>query len=436
MGIAVPPNVRYNIRTKREERPVYGIPRVILLLYPYAGYDRGILSGIARYTQTHGPWLLYLAGEEPGLPLPDVEAVSGEMVKTFHVGDRGRIHLPDLRRWGATGVIGRLQSEEITRAVIHSGAPIVAMDISDEERRCLAALRRPEVSEIAPDSCRAGQLAAEHLLERGFKNFAFCGFSGRGWSDRRQQGFCQRLAAAGFDCQMQQPPKKRGPLPWQRERLKLTEWLRELPKPLGVMACNDIRGRQVIEASILGGIAVPDEVSVVGVDDDQLLCELSNPPLSSVALNAEKSGYQAAELLDGLMARKERNRQIVVEPLWVIARRSTEAMAVEDSKVSAALRFIRDEGRGPIGVNNVAAHVGLSRRALEIRFNRSLHRAVREEIERVRLLWVRKLLVETNLSTAKIAAASGFSSLSYLSKVFHRQTGETMNQYRRQRRSI
>jgi LacI family transcriptional regulator len=417
-----------------EDIQVPDSPRVLLLLYPYAGYDRGILQGIARYSQIHGPWFLYLAGEEAGLPLPDLEAVSGEAVKTFRVGDRKSIRLPDLRRWGVTGIIGRLQSPEITRTVIKSGAPMIVMDVSDDERRCLAAMRQSHVSEIEPDSYQAGKLAAEHLLERGLKHFAFCGFEGRGWSDRRQRGFCKRLEECGFSCQVYQPPKSRGSLLWQRERPKLTDWLRGLPKPLGVMACNDNRGRQAIEAATLGGMAVPDQVAIVGVDDDQLLCELSNPPLSSVVLNAEKGGYQAAELLDKLMARKTKHQQILVEPLWVVARRSTEAMAVGDAKVAAAMRFIREKGREPIGVDNVVAQVGISRRALEIRFHGTIGHSIREEIKRVRLKWVKQLLLETNLPTAKIAEVSGFNSLSYLSKVFHKEMSETLSQYRRRQR--
>jgi LacI family transcriptional regulator len=200
------------------------------------------------------------------------------------------------------------------------------------------------------------------------------------------------------------------------------------------MACNDHRGRQVIEAATLGGIPVPDQVAVVGVDDDQLLCELSHPPLSSVVLNAEKGGYQAAALLDKLMARKAKHGQILVEPLWVVARRSTDAVAVGDAKVAAAMRFIRDKAREPIGVDNVVGQVGISRRALEIRFHRTLGRSIRAEIERVRLLWVKQLLMETNLATAKIAEISGFNSLSYLSKVFHRDMSETLSQYRRRQR--
>ena len=159
---------------------------------------------------------------------------------------------------------------------------------------------------------------------------------------------------------------------------RVTAWLQTLPKPVGIMACNDFRGRQVLEASMVAEIPVPDEVAVVGVDDDQLLCELSNPPLSSVRLNAEQGGYQAAELLDQLIARpKRRPQQIDVEPLWVVCRQSTEVVAVDDPEVAAALRFIRDKVLTPIGVEDVVQQVALSRRMLELRFERALGRTIR-----------------------------------------------------------
>jgi LacI family transcriptional regulator len=165
------------------------------------------------------------------------------------------------------------------------------------------------------------------------------------------------------------------------------------------------------------------------------LCELSNPSLSSVELNVEQGGYQAAELLDRLMSRRNiRPQRIEVEPLWVVPRRSTDVVAVEDQEVAAALRFIRRNAKGPIGVRDVVAQVALSRRALEIRFERSLGRSIRSEIQRARLAWAKRLLLETDMSVAKISDAVGFNSLSYLSKVFHREMGETLAQYRRHNR--
>ncbi len=187
----------------------------------------------------------------------------------------------------------------------------------------------------------------------------------------------------------------------------------------------------------LGEMPVPDDVAVVGVDDDQLVCELSNPPLSSVALNAEQGGYRAAELLDALMFRRKRKPKLIkVEPLWVVARQSTDVVAVEDQEVAAALRYIRENARAPIGVDDVVEQLVLSRRALEIRFKQSLGRSIRSEIQRVRLGWAKQLLVETNISVARVAEDAGFNSLSYLSRIFRREVGETLSQYRRRCRPL
>ena len=216
----------------------------------------------------------------------------------------------------------------------------------------------------------------------------------------------------------------------------MTAWLQSLAKPVGVMACNDVRGRQVIEACLEAGLRVPDDVAVLGVDEDRLLCELANPPLSSVVLNLDRAGYQAAELLDGLMAgRLQPPQRILAEALWIIPRRSTDVLAIEDRHVAAAVRFIRDHCREAIAVGDVVSQANISRRGLEIRFQHVLGRSIRQQIQRVRLGWSQRLLVETNLSAEKIAHACGFSSLSYLSSVFRRELGTTLTDYRRQSRN-
>jgi LacI family transcriptional regulator len=202
------------------------------------------------------------------------------------------------------------------------------------------------------------------------------------------------------------------------------------------MACSDIRGRQVLESALTQGLEVPDDMAVCGVDDDHMVCNLTNPPLSSVAFNLEQAGYRAAELLDGLMSGKIRQpRRIMVGARWVVTRRSTDVFATDDRHVSAALRFIRDHAKQSISVDDVASHAGPSRRGLEIRFRETLGRSIRTEIQRARLAYTKQLLVETNLTTERIAALVGFSSLQYLSNVFRRETGMTLAQFRRQMRT-
>ncbi len=410
-------------------------PRVVLLMFPFAGYDRGLLHGIARYSQLHGPWVFCLSGDHPRVPMPDYDSVGGESLSNRRVSMFRRGESFDLRRLEATGFIGRIQTRKIAEAVLAAGLPVIGIDPAWEQLsgNGLSA----KISEICADSRARGSIAAEHLVERGFVHFAFCGYHGRVWSNRREEGFTERLSThPHLSYNVYEPPQRKRALPWDIEQPLVIGWLRSLSKPVGVMACNDIRGRQVIEASLAAGLRVPDDVAVVGVDEDRLLCDMAYPPLSSVVLNLEHAGYRGAELLDGLMSGGAREPQrILVEALWVMARRSTDIVAVEDRRLAAALRYIRDNFRQPIAIEDVVRQSHISRRGLEIRIQQTLGRSIREEIQRSRLAWSKKLLVETDLPAEKIAHASGFSSLSYMSSVFRRELDTTPVQYRRQSRT-
>jgi LacI family transcriptional regulator len=221
---------------------------------------------------------------------------------------------------------------------------------------------------------------------------------------------------------------------WAALEQEIARWLRSLPRPVGVMACYDLRGRQVLDACRRVGLAVPDEVAVVGVDNDELLCSLADPPLSSVQPDARRTGYEAAALLERLMAGAERPRgqAVLVEPLGVVTRRSTDVLAVEDADVSAALRFVRDHACGGIGVKDVLAAVPLSRRVLEARFRKLLGRSPHAEIARVQFDRVRHLLRETRLPLDEVARRAGFRNGEYLSTAFRRQFGVPPSAYRRE----
>jgi LacI family transcriptional regulator len=409
-------------------------PRVVLSVIPFTGYDRGLLDGIARYAQLHGPWVFYFSGDYPEVPLPAPDSLSGRFNGPEYVSEAvAPAPFPNLRKWKANGVIARIQSARVARKILASGLPVVAIDLTAEQLADDSPLS--QVSEIRADSRRAGRLGADHFLERGFRNYAFCGYAGRIWSQQRQAGFRERLREAGFDCDTFEPACRSLSLSWNREQPMVVSWLRSLPKPVAIMTCSDIRGRQVLEAALVQGLSVPDDVAVLGVDDDHLICSLANPPLSSVAFNLERAGYRAAELLDGLMTGRLRPPQrITVESLWVVPRRSTDVIATEDRHVAAALRFIRDHARQPIRVGDVIAEAGPSRRGLEIRFRNLLGRSIRSEIQRVRLTYAKQLLLETDLAAQRVAALVGFSSLQYLCNVFRRETGMTVVQFCRHNR--
>jgi LacI family transcriptional regulator len=200
------------------------------------------------------------------------------------------------------------------------------------------------------------------------------------------------------------------------------------------MTCTDDRSRDVIEACKIAGLHVPEELAIIGVDNDELLCELSSPPLSSIALNTQRSGYEAAELLDKMMSRRKRKppaRTIVVHPTHIVTRQSTEILAMEDRDVAAAVRFIRRRAKEMIQVSDVTEAVAVSRRTLEQRFRRELHRSVLAEIKRTRVEQVARMLVETNLSVAQIAFALGHAGVENIARYFRSEKGMSPLAYRK-----
>jgi LacI family transcriptional regulator len=389
-----------------EQDMTAGIPKVALLVETSLGYGRAFLRGVVRYARLHGPWAFYIT---PG----DLRQV-----------------LPKMEEWGGTGIIARVETLQVAKAVLASGLPVISLDLNQHQLAPDNPLSG--LSEVCPDSHKAGRLAAEYLVERGFRHFAFVGVWGDPpWSTRREAGFASRLHEAGLPCHVFPLPQTASNRRWGREQAILGQWLRTLPKPLGLLACDDDRGRQVLEACRAANLQVPEDVAVVGIDNDELLCELSDPPLSSVSLNAERAGYEAAALLDGLMSGRIRQpRRILVEPIRVVTRRSSDVLALDDRQVALALRFIRDNAVRPIGVVDVVRHVGCSRRTLELRFQQTLGRSVNREIQQARLDRAQRLLAETDLSVTRVAEASGFSSSNYLIRLFHHRLGLSPAAYR------
>ena len=214
----------------------------------------------------------------------------------------------------------------------------------------------------------------------------------------------------------------------------MAHWLKSLPKPVGLMTCCDDCSQHIIEACKIAELHVPEQVAVIGVDNDELVCKLSNPPLSSIALNFERGGYEAAELLDKLMTGKEKmkNQLIKVEPTYPVSRQSTDILAIDDSDIAKAIRFIRQHCKEPIRVDNVVAAAALSRRVLEKRFQKILGRSVLCEIRRVRVEQIVRMLVGTNLPISQIASKLGYPSVDHIARYFRQEKAMTPLAYRKQ----
>jgi LacI family transcriptional regulator len=292
----------------------------------------------------------------------------------------------------------------------------------------------PGVPKIRPDNVALGHLAAEHLLERAFQRFGFTGFSNDGWSCERRDGFVEALRLAGKDCDIYDVNYPGDATPaWATEQITgLAEWIKRLPKPVGIMACFDLRAQQILVAAHENSILVPEEIAVIGVNNDPIRCELSFPPLSSVAPNAFLSGYRAAETLAEMLAgRKPAVMDRRIEPLGVVTRPSTDVLAIDDKILAAALSFIRLNACRGISVDGVARHAFASRSQLEKKFRRHLGHSPQAEIRRVQLDKIKQLLLETDFPLKKIAELAGFEHVEYMCVVFKRLFGESPGGYRK-----
>jgi LacI family transcriptional regulator len=284
---------------------------------------------------------------------------------------------------------------------------------------------------LVTNNTKSGELAAEHLLEHVFPSYAFCGYDEYYWSRDRCMGFCETISKAGYPTSVYARTQKKR-LIWQDDQKLLIEWLNLLPKPVGVMTCNDERGLDLTIACKAAGIAVPEQVAIVGMDNDELVCQLSNPPLSSVRRRAKQAGFAAAELLDMMIAgKKPDTKHILVEPDCVIARQSTDIIAVDDPNVSAAIRFIRENADRNICVKDVVNATSLARTRLYKQFCSVLGRSISAEIRRVRINRVKELLRDTDLSASEITYRLSFSDVGNLMRYFRREVGMTLQEYRR-----
>jgi LacI family transcriptional regulator len=377
-------------------------PSVALLIETSNSYARGLLEGIIGYVRAHDPWSIWLPEQRRGESPPAW-----------------------LRRWSGDGIIARIETVEIARALSRTKLPVV--DVS-------AARPWPSVPWVETDDALMARMAAEHLLERGFRRLAFVGEPQFNWSVFREQHFIECCREAGIACEVFRETKRTtSRTRLQSEQRRLAAWLTQLEKPVGLWACYDIKAQQILDLCRELNLGVPEEVAVLGVDDDRLLCNLCTPPLSSVAPDSYRTGYVAAELLDRMLAGEAVSpRPHLIPPLGVVTRQSTDILAIEDADVAAALRLIREQAREGIDVGDVLRVIPVSRRVLETKFRKLVGRTPHEEILRVRLQRVRQLLLQTDLPIAEVAVRAGFTHPEYLTVAFRRELGVTPSVFRTQ----
>lgn len=379
-------------------------PHVALVVETSKIYGREILLGIAQYLRVHGPWSIYTAERGQDDPEP-----------------------PWLANWKGDGIITRSLDMKLCRAAAARGIPVVSLRNHVEE---------PDFPTLFPDQNLIITRIVDHFFERGFQNLAYVGVAGnRGWERLRREAFLRILSERGCANVSVRPTLADSGLTWEEEQEAIATWLRTLPTPVGIVVAHDTQGVQVLDGCRRAGIRVPDDIAVVSVDNDPVLCEVATPALSSLDQNVQRLGFEAASMLDQMMGGKKfAPKNYYIEPGHVVARNSSDVLALGDERLAKSVRFVRENACKGIDVNAIARAAGMSRRALEKKFLERVGRTPLEEVQEARFRRVRQLLLETDYVLPQIAELAGFQYQEYLVRFFKKRTGMTPGEFRRKKR--
>jgi LacI family transcriptional regulator len=375
------------------------IPHVLLLIETSVAYGRGIVEGIARYALENGPWSVQFEG-------------------------RGLDSLPPrwLKNWRGDGVISRTVSLKTARLLKATHLPVVELHGSE----------KIGVAQVRVDFDMMAAMAADHLRNSGLQRFAYF-VCGETFANKEQcEAFRKAIRGLGFECRVFPAPTVKEIVPhWdERQRPNVVKWLRSLPRPIGIFTSADSYAVRVLDICRELNIAVPEEVAILGLGNDKVICETLRPTLSSLDLDPKRIGFEAARLLDNKMSGKRIHEIVRIPPSHIAVRQSTDLTAVEDSDVVHAMRYIRENACTGIDIADVANEVGISLSVLQRRFHKFLGRTPKAEIMRIQIEHAKKLLAQTGRNCESIARKSGFSSLASFARAFHREVGMPPNAYR------
>ncbi|MDR1098075.1 MAG: DNA-binding transcriptional regulator [Tannerella sp.] len=376
--------------------------KILLLTDFSSGYSRSLLRGIVRYSKEHGPWAFYR------MPLFYRELY----------GDDGVIKWAT--EWKADAVIAQLEHVDLDK-LNRLKIPVIIQNYKE---------RADKVCNITGDYFKTGEMAANFFLSRGFLNFAYYGYKEMIWSRERADGYRSRIEDCGYALSMLNNNKNRDEH-WSSNLPVLGNWLLSLPKPVALFACDDTFALQVTETCRIHNITVPDEVAVLGVDNDELICNISDPPLSSIVLDVENGGFEAAGMLHQLMDGQIcRTFDIVIPPLRIETRQSTGEFATEDKYVLKVIAYIKEHFAGPVSTNDLLRIVPFSRRVLEIKFRKETGISVYQYLLKYRIEQFAELLIKTNRPLTELATVCGFEDYRNVARIFYKYKKNTPLQYR------
>lgn len=386
---------------------------VLLFIENSRAYGRGLLRGIAKYAKIHGSWYFSTRPQPYSQP------------RTFQDLENFTDLLKDVDKTTLDGVITRELPPSLMQEMAQLDIPTIVIPYLEEYPQGLT-------HRIITDSHAIGEMAARYFIEKGFQHFGYSGYDPFFWSQRRKAAFGNYVQDAGFSFNTYDSAKATEPNNWPLEKEDIATWLKGLPKPIAILTCTDDRALQLLEACEHANVKVPEEVALLGVDNDHLVCDLSSIAMSSIDLTTAQAGYDAAELLSKLMNGEEiEEANIKVLPRRVVTRQSSDMLAINDAKVAQAIKFIRENTRKNIKVNDVVAATWTSRRVLELKFKKILGVSIAEEIRRQKVDKICELLTETKLPVKQIAEITGFETSKHIARYFSREKGMNLLEYRK-----
>ena len=387
--------------TKRTYRKV---PRVALLVETTRTYTREVLGGVKRFIAAHGPWSTFL----------ELRALDSAPPAW-------------LRDWDGDGILTRTFTQEMADLISRTGLPAVELRATNLKGD------RPFVG---MDNASIGRSVAEHFFERGYRQFAAYSLRTERFFIERVQNFVRSVESYGCRCFELPETLSDSAADWEKSQDTLINWLSLLPKPVGIFAANDQLGVRLLDACQRAGVAVPEEVAVVGAENEETLCSFATPALTSVRFDGQTVGYKAAELLERLMSGKSvKLRETLIPPKGIIVRASSDELVINDRLVANAVRLIREDANKGLNVDNLCQRLNVSRSTLDRRMKSALNRSPKEEISRIRFREVERLLIETDLTMETIAELTGFTHSHYLQAAFKQIYGETPGRFRSRRSS-
>lgn len=382
--------------------------RLILLTDFTEAFAHNLLRGILEYSKGRDPWV--------------VCRMPPSYKQTYGIPGV----LKWAKKWEADAIIAQFDDDDEVELFRQNGIVALAQDFKS---------RFSVIPNITSRYELTGQMAADFFLQKGFRNFAFYGYKDVVWSEERCMGFRDRVTEKGFGNSFFEYQKQPLENLWYYESEPLADWIKSLPHPVALMACDDTQGNRIMEVCRVLGIHIPEEISVLGVDNDEIICSLSEPPLSSVSLNIAKGGYEAARLIDKLMQDKESAYEdVIIQPVTIVNRLSTDIYATDNPAILAALRYIHQNLANKINVEDIVKQVPLSRRLLEVRFRQVTGQSIYQYVSDLRMERFSQLLLAGNEPIADLAMQVGLSDFKNLSRQFKSWKGCTPIEFRKQNR--